>query len=97
MVERSNSTKHHANNEMGIMTEFAGEYARLKVVGLPDSGEKDQFDLLTEFVKNNPKSINIVCASSSPVCYTQNSYRNEIFKQELIDAANLSNVVFYFA
>ena len=79
------------------MTEFAGEYAIIKVVGVDSSHEKDQFDLLTEFVKNNPKSINIVCASSSPVCYTQNSYRNEIFKQELIDAANLSNVVFFFA
>ena len=79
------------------MTEFAGEYAIIKVVGVDSSREKDQFDLLTEFVNNNPKSISIVCASASPVCYTQNSYRNQIFKQGLIDAANLSNVVFYFA
>ena len=48
---------------MGIMTEFAGEYARLKVVGVPNSDDKNQFDILEEFINNNPKSVFIVCCS----------------------------------
>lgn len=81
------------------MTEFAGEYARLKVVGLPDSGEKNQFDILAEFINNNPKSIYIVCASASEVLYSQDSFRNYLIRNNhiIIDAAYLSNVVFFYA
>lgn len=82
---------------MGILTAFAGKYARIKVVGVDNSGAKKQFDILAEFVNNNSKSIYIVCASASPVGYNQDSYRKEIFNQGLINAANLSNLVFYFA
>lgn len=82
---------------MGIMTEFAGNYARIKVVGVDYSRERKQIDLLAEFVNNNSHFINIACCSSTPTAYTQERYWNEIFKQRFIDVASSSNTILFFA
>ena len=81
------------------MTEFAGEYARLKVVGVPNSDDKNQFDILEEFIKNNPNSAFIVCCSASSANLSQESFRNHLIRNYhiIIDAAYLSNVVFFYA
>ena len=66
---------------MGILTEFAKDYARIKVVGLPNPREKGWYYGLADFVNNNPNSIFIVCCSSEPFVYTQDQYLKEVFNQ----------------
>ena len=94
-IEVSHSTNHHANNEMGLLIEFAGEYSKIKVIGR--NPEKKWYWALSEFALNNQNSIVISCCSAQPSAYTQDGYREEIFMQGLIDAANLRNVVLFFS
>lgn len=82
---------------MGMLTEFAGNYARIKVVGVDYSRERKQIDLLAEFVNNNSHYINIACCSATPDTYSQERYWSEIFKQRFIDVASSNNAVLFFA
>ncbi len=94
-VEVSWSTNHHANNELGILTHFAGEHTNLMVSGR--NPDKKRYWALYEFAKNNPNSMIIVCCSAQPSVYTQDSYKDQIFNEKIIDLFNLKNVIGIFS
>lgn len=94
-VEVSWSTNHHANNELGILTHFAGEHTNLMVSGR--NPDKKRYWALYEFAKNNPNSMIIVCCSAQPSVYTRDSYKDQIFNEKIIDLFNLKNVIGIFS
>ena len=91
-IEVSHSTNHHANNEMGMLTVFAGEYANIIVTGR--NVEKKWYWALYEFAQNNPNSIIIACCSSQIITHTQEEFKNQIYKQGIIDLFELKNLIF---
>ncbi len=92
-IEVSHSTKHHANNEMGMLTSFAGTYANIIVIG--SNPEKKWYWALYEFAQKNPNSINIICCSSQLFGHTQEDFKREILKQKSLDLFELNNLVFF--
>ncbi len=94
-IEVSHSTDHHANNQWGILTRFAGEYTNLMVLGR--NRDINWYWALSEFARNKSNSIIILCCSNQPYAPTKEAFEREILKQEILDLFSLKNVIGYFA
>lgn len=96
-IDQTN-TNNHAHNELGMLIEFAWEFANLKVVGRdPDTKQFCWYWLIYDFLQSNPNTVNIFCCSGQSATYNWDEYKNYIFSENFVNLCNSENAIFVYA